>query len=707
MFRRSLIAGTAAAVAMAFASSSAFAIGGASGPKVTYPKTGKLGAVIINPYEIAPLTAIVRNGGYVVTDVTVRIVPKKNGQEIKYKVSDAQVRTHGGIPVFGLYADYQNTVEVSYTKTVNGKSEKVKNEVYKIYGQPASIRHSGYAGVKSSFFTATVKKVDPKFKDRLYLVNNLVAAPANSTRVVWNNPMGGALEWNRYPMNAIIDTTGEIRWYMDPAKIYDFDNIYKAGIMMGFRQNKDGAFTWGYGQRYVKYDLMGREVWNRRLPDGYNDFSHAMDAMQNGHYLLRVASSDHLLPNGKHVRTVRDIVIEVDENGQVVDEWRLFDILDAYRDNVLKVLDQGAVCLNIDASQAGKTLSAEDLAKMDDNDHFGDIVGSGPGRNWLHVNSVDYDPTDDSIIISSRHQSAIIKIGRDKKVKWIMGSPEGWKGDFAKKVLTPEISQISVHAPLVAAKAKAGQFIILRVDADGERIPLTISSADTENGTITVIFQKVGATTMALDQLQEGDCLHDFVGPLGEPTHVEGYGRVAVLGGGLGCAIALPVAKALHEAGNQVDLIGGFKTKDIVILEEEMGQACTDLHICTDDGTYGYHGFVTGKLEELIQSGVKFDHVFAIGPLMMMKFACKLTKQYEIPTTVSMNPIMIDGTGMCGGCRLTVGGEVKFACVDGPDFDGHQVDFDEVIARNATYRDFETKAREDHLCRLGGGALNG
>ena len=175
-----------------------------------------------------------------------------------------------------------------------------------------------------------------------------------------------------------------------------------------------------------------------------------------------------------------------------------------------------------------------------------------------------------------------------------------------KKVLTPEISQISVHAPLVAAKAKAGQFIILRVDADGERIPLTISSADTENGTITVIFQKVGATTMALDQLQEGDCLHDFVGPLGEPTHVEGYGRVAVLGGGLGCAIALPVAKALHEAGNQVDLIGGFKTKDIVILEEEMGQACTDLHICTDDGTYGYHGFVTGKLEELIQSGVKF-----------------------------------------------------------------------------------------------------
>ena len=274
-----------------------------------------------------------------------------------------------------------------------------------------------------------------------------------------------------------------------------------------------------------------------------------------------------------------------------------------------------------------------------------------------------------------------------------------------KKTLTPEIGQISVYAPLIAAKAKAGQFIILRVDEEGERIPLTISSA--EDGLVTVIYQKIGGTTLALDQLGEGDCLHDFVGPLGVPTHVEDLGRVAVLGGGLGCAIALPVARALHEAGNQVDLIGGFKTKDIVILEEEMGKACTDLHICTDDGTYGFHGFVTNKLEELINSGVKFDHVFAIGPLLMMKFACRLTAKYNIPTTVSMNPIMIDGTGMCGCCRLTVDGEVKFACVDGPDFDGHKVDFDEVIARNATYKDFEAKAKEKHLCRLGGGAMNG
>ena len=274
-----------------------------------------------------------------------------------------------------------------------------------------------------------------------------------------------------------------------------------------------------------------------------------------------------------------------------------------------------------------------------------------------------------------------------------------------KRVLTPEISQISVYAPLVAAKAKAGQFIILRVDEAGERIPLTISKA--EDGLVTVIYQKIGGTTLALDGLSQGDCLHDFVGPLGKPTEVEDLGRVAVLGGGLGCAIALPVARALHQAGNRVDLIGGFKTKDIVILEEEMGQASTDLYICTDDGSYGYHGFVTGKLEELIDSGVKYDHVFAIGPLLMMKFACKLTEKHRIPTTVSMNPIMIDGTGMCGCCRLNVGGEVKFACVDGPDFDGHQVDFDEVIARNNTYKDFEARSREKHLCRLGGGAMNG
>ena len=276
-----------------------------------------------------------------------------------------------------------------------------------------------------------------------------------------------------------------------------------------------------------------------------------------------------------------------------------------------------------------------------------------------------------------------------------------------KDPLTAEITRISVYAPLIAKKAKAGQFIILRVDEEGERIPLTISSTDAENGLVTVIFQKVGGTTLALDKMNQGDCLHDFVGPLGVPTHVEKLGRVAVLGGGLGCAIALPIAKALTEAGNHVDLIAGFKQLENIILQDEMLKACTKLHITTDNGSYGIRGFNTLVLKEMLDAGVKFDHVFAIGPLRMMQGVCNITKEYGVPTTVSMNPIMIDGTGMCGGCRLTVDGEVKFACVDGPDFDGHKVDFDEVIARNATYRDFEAKAKEKHTCMLGGGIMNG
>ena len=435
-FKSTVIAASVLAGIMSL-SAGAYAMGGASGAHVNYPTTGKIGAVMMNPYGIAPLTAVIRNGGYSLSDISVRIVPKDGGQEITYTVNDAKARTHGGIPIFGLYAGYRNTVEVSYTKTTEGKSERVEKEVYRIYAGPANIATAGYAGVTSVFPVAEVKKVDPAFSDRLYLINNMIAATPNTTRAVWNNPMGGALEWNRYPQNAIYDTKGEIRWYMEPSKIYDPNNIYMAGIMMGFRQNNDGAFTWGYGQRYVKYDLMGREIFNRQLPDGYADFSHAMDPMQNGNYLVRVASADHARPDGKHVRTVRDVIIEVDQNGTVVDEWALWDILDPYRNNVLKALDQGAVCLNIDATKAGQTITAEQLAELDKTDNFGDIVGAGAGRNWAHVNSVDYDPTDDSIIISSRHQSALIKIGRDKQVKWIMGSPEGWGPKFADKVLKP------------------------------------------------------------------------------------------------------------------------------------------------------------------------------------------------------------------------------------------------------------------------------
>ena len=269
-----------------------------------------------------------------------------------------------------------------------------------------------------------------------------------------------------------------------------------------------------------------------------------------------------------------------------------------------------------------------------------------------------------------------------------------------KKVLTPDITSISVYAPLIARKARAGQFIILRASSDGERVPLTVSSTDGD--LVTVVYQKVGDSTMTLDELDAGECLTDFVGPLGEPTPIEGVKKAAVVGGGLGCAIALPVAKALHDAGAKVDLIGGFRTKDIVILENEMKNASDNLYICTDDGSYGYAGFTTGKLEELLNSGEKYDRVYAIGPLVMMKFVCRVTEKFDIPTTVSMNPIMIDGTGMCGCCRVTVDGQVKFACVDGPDFDGHKIDFDETIARAATYKEFEQRRRAEHKCRLEG-----
>ena len=268
-----------------------------------------------------------------------------------------------------------------------------------------------------------------------------------------------------------------------------------------------------------------------------------------------------------------------------------------------------------------------------------------------------------------------------------------------KEILNPTVTKMVVEAPAVAKKALAGQFIILRVHEDGERIPLTIADYDREKGTITIIFQIVGKTTMLLNQLNVGDSILDFVGPLGKPSHVDGYKMVCVIGGGVGCAIAYPTAKALHEIGTEVTVITGFRNKDLVILEEEFKQVSTHAYLVSDDGSTGVKGLVTNVLEDLINKGESFDEVIAIGPLIMMKFVCQLTKKYGIKTVVSMNPIMIDGTGMCGGCRLSVGGETKFACVDGPDFDGHLVDFDEAMSRGATYRDFEAHAR-DAACNL-------
>ena len=271
-----------------------------------------------------------------------------------------------------------------------------------------------------------------------------------------------------------------------------------------------------------------------------------------------------------------------------------------------------------------------------------------------------------------------------------------------KKELNSAVTLMEIEAPFVAKKAKAGQFIIFRVDETGERVPLTIAGYDREKGTVAIIFQKVGLTTKMLGAMNEGDYIQDFVGPLGKPTNTEGIKRVCVVGGGVGCAIALPSAQAFKEAGAEVDVIVGFRSKDIVILEDEF-KACSDeLRIMTDDGSYGTKGVVTAALDELVAAGNQYDLVITIGPLIMMKFVVKTCQKHGLKSIVSMNPIMIDGTGMCGGCRLTVDGKMKFTCVDGPEFDGHLVDFDEAIARSKIYEAQEQKVfeRRHHYCNL-------
>ena len=275
-----------------------------------------------------------------------------------------------------------------------------------------------------------------------------------------------------------------------------------------------------------------------------------------------------------------------------------------------------------------------------------------------------------------------------------------------KRQLNQAVTLLEVSAPFIAAKALPGQFVIFRVDEKGERVPLTIADYDRDKGTVTLIFQVVGRSTKLLASLNEGDSILDLAGPLGQPTHLEGIKRACVVGGGVGCAIAYPQAKALFQAGAQVDIIAGFRNKEIVILEEEMRAASNRLFITTDDGSYGQKGFVTDMLRSLIQEGGSYDMVIAIGPVVMMKAISNLTREYNIPTLVSLNPIMIDGTGMCGGCRVTVGGQTRFACVDGPDFDGHLVDFDELMRRNSLYRQQE-QADSEHICRLTGGVARG
>ena len=268
-----------------------------------------------------------------------------------------------------------------------------------------------------------------------------------------------------------------------------------------------------------------------------------------------------------------------------------------------------------------------------------------------------------------------------------------------RKVLNPTVTKLTIEAPLIAKKAQPGQFIIVRPFGDSERIPLTVAGYDREGGTVDIIFQVVGGTTMELNSLQVGDCVHDFVGPLGKATETEGLKKVCVVGGGVGCAIALPVAQKLHADGCHVDTVIGFRNKDLLILEDEFKACSNECKVMTDDGSYGTKGVVTAALEELITAGNQYDLVITIGPLIMMKFVVKTCQKYGVKSLVSMNPIMIDGTGMCGGCRLTVGGKTMFACVDGPDFDGDLVDFDEAMKRGATYREFEAHKREE-TCNL-------
>ena len=268
-----------------------------------------------------------------------------------------------------------------------------------------------------------------------------------------------------------------------------------------------------------------------------------------------------------------------------------------------------------------------------------------------------------------------------------------------KKSLNPTVTLMRINAPAVAKKAEPGQFIILRTDGNGERIPLTIADYDRDSGSVTVIFQVVGATTEKLNHMNVGDSLHDFVGPLGRATDTVGKKKVAVVGGGVGCAIAYPVAKKFFESGTEVHAVVGFRNRELVILENEFAAASSRFIKMSDDGSWGERGLVTDALRRLIENGEQYDEVITIGPLPMMKFVCRLTKEFNIKTVASMNPIMIDGTGMCGGCRLTVGGEVKFACVDGPEFDGHLIDFDEAISRSSMYKPFERAAHES-TCNL-------
>lgn len=390
------------------------------------PKVG-LGEIVVNPFKVAPLTAIVKDGGLAIGNAHVRILPKnEQGIEIVYSVKDTSLWTYGGIPVFGLYPDFINQVEIAYD--LNGKRHQ---ELVQIYA-PA-VRLPVVANQSAALPQVTPVKVAPALKSRLYLFNHLLMESPESAVFKWN-ALGGAAEWDSIGYNWIADTNGDVRWYLDIEKLHDSNQKELLGGSMGFHQTHDGKLIWGQGQTYAKYDLLGREIWHRTLPKKFADFSHEIRETVNGTYLLRVGTSDYLRADGQHVRTIRDHIIEVNEAGDVLDYWDLNKILDPYRADLLFTLGKSATLL---PTGVNKKDSIEENEKLEgENLPFGDIPGVGAGRNWAHVNAIDYDATDDAIIVSSRHQG-VFKIGRDKQLKWILAAPQGWSAHFQSKLLQP------------------------------------------------------------------------------------------------------------------------------------------------------------------------------------------------------------------------------------------------------------------------------
>ncbi|MDH4873175.1 aryl-sulfate sulfotransferase [Pseudomonas sp. BN515] len=409
--------------------------------KVPERGTALLGDVVVNPYKLAPLTAIIRDGGQAISAAYVRVLGKgERGVDIAYEVSDRSLWTYGGIPVFGLYPDHVNQVEVTYKLA----GERIR-ERYQVYA-PA-VRLPVVANQTAALPLVEPIKVAPGFEHRLYLFNHLLGEIPGGRAFKWN-ALGGAAEWDQVGNNWISDSNGDVRWYLDIEQIHDSGRRDGLGGTMGFQQTRDGKLIWGQGQTYSKYDLLGRRVWQRNLPDKFADFSHEIRETPNGTYLLRVGTSDYRRPDGKRVRSIRDHIIEVNEAGDVLDFWDLNQILDPYRGELLETLGKAALQLP-EGVQKQDSTAANELLEGDL--PFGDTPGVGTGRNWAHVNAIDYDASDDSIIISARHQG-VVKIGRNKEVKWILASPQGWPERLKSKVLTP------VNAKGEALKEEGGLY---------------------------------------------------------------------------------------------------------------------------------------------------------------------------------------------------------------------------------------------------------